>query len=176
MLKKKRIYYIAGTFLCSFIIFFAFKILLPSSKEMKPKDGAPNIDWADYGRIDPDELDIKLANKKDPKDADSVVVVLEIKNVSQRMLHLFKIRTGFEGSLFNDVFELYYMNNEVDYTGELKSISLTPSWYVDLQPGQTFTTQVKLNDFYDIPKNIQDKLIVRYVGYEPSQEIEIAKD
>lgn len=101
--------------------------------------------WKEYGRIEKGEVALSLGAKQEDH---KILVTLTFTNQSDRLLHLFKIRTGKDGKFFNAALEVKHNGNAVAYAGPMMSIAPAKSWYIDLEPKETFTNTVEITEEY----------------------------
>lgn len=155
-------------FILSGLVFFVAVgvIVLYGADKAKSATEEP-MDWGEYGRVEPGELSVKLeVEESSAADTKKIPITIALRNDSTRVLHVFKVRTGEDGELHNNIFTVTQNGTDIDYAGKMVKIAFSKSWFVDLASGETFSNTINLLEFYPMDLKSGDVITVTYAPRE----------
>jgi len=80
-------------------------------------------------------------------------IAFTITNNSHKVINILKTHIPHENIILKDVFDVYTNINKIQYTGKLIKYSTSQKEYLSLRPNESYSTNIDLSDYYDIPSN-----------------------
>jgi len=96
---------------------------------------------------------------------------LSFQNKSESSVLLNKRVMYYGGEVLNNYFEIEDSNgDEIDYLGVMSNCTRLPDEYIQLSPGETISSTVPLEKFYELKEG--EKYKIQYSAFNPSYKDE----